>query len=83
MKCYNPLYRLYDALEQHDDTTDLIAYVERSESVDDFVAMINERLESGYYPLHPRIHVKVLVDARSFAMWWQECMSLRGPEAAK
>ena len=71
MKCFNPLYRLFDVLEQHDDTSDLIAYVERSESVEDFVSMIRKRLESGYYPLHPRIHVKVLDEARAFAAWWQ------------
>lgn len=72
MKCYNPLYRLYDALFQGEDTNDLIAIVEQSDSVDDFKCLIGKRIKMGLYPkvCTPDLTLAALDAATAFAAWW-------------
>lgn len=72
MKCYNPLYRLFDALHQMEDTSDLIALCEQSDSVDDFKCLIGKRIQMGMYPkvCTPDMTLNVLDAATAFAAWW-------------
>jgi hypothetical protein len=73
MKCYNPLYRLFDVLNQVETTGDLIGMVEQSFSVDDFKCLIGKRIQAGMYPMvcTPDLILNALDAATSFAAWWQ------------
>lgn len=72
MKCYNPLYRLFDALHQSEDTSDLIALCEQSANVDDFKCLIGKRIQIGMYPkvCTPDLTLNALDAATAFAAWW-------------
>lgn len=69
MRCYNPLYRLYDVLHQGEDTGNLIAMVESSDNVVGFTVLIVGRLQSGHYPW-AESQVAVEEAATAFAEWW-------------
>jgi hypothetical protein len=72
MRCYNPLYELFDTLNGVEDTNDLIAECERSEDPTQFAYSIASLAARGKFDV-PEKKVTAAVAqsaALKFAAWW-------------
>jgi hypothetical protein len=72
MKCYNPLYRLFDALNGTVDTNDLIAECEGQTTPNQFANDLASKARSGIYdtPKRPANALEVFNAGLMFACWW-------------